>query len=139
MLCYTCTTCGKLKPTEAFYKRKDRPKGITSSCKECRKRSFRQDWTPRQHREYRLLSDFGISLEDYETMAKHQDYTCAICKKTESAKSNTGYIKCLAVDHCHKSGRVRGLLCQNCNTGLGKFKDDPRLLQSAINYLKEGL
>lgn len=136
---HTCTTCGILKTEDSFYKRSHRPKKVTSSCKECRKRKSRQDWTPRQQREYRLLSTFGISLDDYEKMAKSQGYVCAICNKKESAKSKTGYVKSLAVDHCHDTGKIRGLLCQNCNTGIGKFKDDTDLLQSAIQYLKEGL
>ena len=136
---HTCTTCGSLKAKGDFYKRSDRPKRVTSSCKVCRKKKARRDWTPRQQREYRLRSDYGLSLIGYEEMAKAQGYTCAICNQEESAKSNTGYTKCLAVDHCHDTGEVRGLLCQNCNTGLGKFKDDIDLLQSAIKYLKEGL
>ena len=136
---HTCTTCGKLKPAGEYWKRKDRPKGVASSCRQCQTTKTRKDWTPRQHREYKLKTTFGLSLDDYEGMAKSQNYRCAICHKEETAKSNKGFVKCLAVDHCHETGRIRGLLCQACNTALGKFKDDEALLKSAINYLKEGL
>jgi Recombination endonuclease VII len=61
---------------------------------------------------------------------ERQNGTCAICGREEWEK-----VKVLGVDHDHKTGRVRGLLCTDCNMGLGKFKDDPALLRKAIKYL----
>ena len=69
-------------------------------------------------------------------MESQQGGVCAICKKPEKSKWNTEQPMLLAVDHDHETGRVRGLLCNNCNTGLGKFMDDPDLLSSAIEYLR---
>jgi len=68
------------------------------------------------------------ALERYETLKKAQKGLCAICKQTPKTV--------LAVDHCHLTGKVRGLLCHQCNLGLGNFKDDEVKLQNAINYLK---
>ena len=70
-----------------------------------------------------------LSFEEYNLMLESQGNTCAICKQ-ESVTS-------LCVDHCHKSGDVRGILCSNCNAGLGMFKDDPNILKKAINYLNK--
>ena len=78
-------------------------------------------------REQNLRHRYGIGVEDYEEMYKKQNECCAICgikKKTY-----------LDVDHCHTTGKVRGLLCRNCNTGIGKFYEDVKLLTNAISYL----
>ena len=77
------------------------------------------------------------SMEDYYKILESQNGVCAICKKQSNKRSNNGKtIKALAVDHCHKTGKVRGLLCDKCNTSLGHFCDSIEILQSAINYLK---
>lgn len=89
----------------------------------------------------KILSDkererrFGITRQEYAELFHKQDGKCAICNSPETAK-RLGKIKALAVDHDHKTGRVRGLLCSDCNTGIGKLKDDPKVLQSAIRYLE---
>lgn len=78
---------------------------------------------------------YGITIEKYEEMTLTQDNKCSICGKEENIKHQNGKVKRLAVDHCHISGKVRGLLCTNCNTGLGKFKDSRELLAAALAYL----
>lgn len=79
------------------------------------------------------LKKFGISLEVFRNLMELQDGRCAICKHADLTDPNFFPV----VDHCHATGVVRGLLCLNCNQGLGKFKDDPTLLSAAINYLVE--
>lgn len=70
-------------------------------------------------------------------MFEKQNGVCAICKKPETAKKQSGNgIKRLSVDHDHTTGAIRGLLCMYCNTALGKFKDDIEILKSAIVYLE---
>ena len=81
------------------------------------------DWTYRRH--------YGIGLVEYTQMLEVQGGVCAIC----GCPCATG--RRLAVDHCHTTGKVRGLLCGNCNKGLGSFKDDPRLIRKAIDYLEK--
>jgi len=81
-----------------------------------------------------LQRRFGISLFDYGQMLLAQNGQCAICKGTDGGHRN-GEPKALAVDHCHTTGKVRGLLCEACNQGIGKLKEDITILQSAIEYL----
>jgi hypothetical protein len=83
---------------------------------------------------YKLNKIFGITKDDYNTLLESQNGTCAICQQPETAVNQWGTIK-LAVDHCHKTGKVRGLLCRNCNTSIGKLKESTEILQRAINYL----
>lgn len=81
-----------------------------------------------------LMYDFGITLEDYNNLLVKQDYKCAICGSKLPKNSKT---KHLVVDHDHKTGKVRGLLCQCCNFGLGQFGDSIENLKNAIKYLEE--
>lgn len=73
---------------------------------------------------------YCLSSEEYERSIKEQNYKCKICKRANS----TG--KRLAIDHCHRTGKVRGLLCEKCNHGLGKFEDNISFLKEAIKYLE---
>lgn len=79
----------------------------------------------------------GISLQHYERLFNRQGGLCAICGRSEKAKIN-GIIKSLAVDHCHTTGKIRGLLCHRCNLGLGWFDDNVVLLRHAVAYLLNG-
>ena len=95
-----------------------------------------------QYREHQLKYKYGITIADYNLMLNRQGSTCAICNeknftREKGTHNNKSVPMSLAVDHNHKTGQVRGLLCNGCNTSLGKFKDDPILLEKAIQYLKE--
>ena len=74
---------------------------------------------------------YGITIKDYDKMYEDQNGKCAICKKEKTIKNN------FYVDHCHKTKKVRGLLCMRCNSGIGYFKDNTQLMKKAIEYLKE--
>ena len=78
-----------------------------------------------------LKCRYGISIEEYEKILEEQNGVCAICESKCTVKN------CLAVDHCHKTKKVRGLLCQACNTTLGKMKESPELLRKAAIYLEK--
>jgi len=80
-------------------------------------------------KEYNLLKKFNLTIQNYNNLLKNQNNGCAICGKIEKSKY-------LNVDHNHNTGKVRGLLCMDCNTGIGKFKDNLNILQNAINYLR---
>ena len=97
----------------------------------CAQKAARQR-DPTRRRRYALRHTYGLTLEDYDLMLARQGGVCAICG---TAKPN-GFGKFLAVDHCHDTGRIRGLLCGNCNHGLGKFDHDPKRLRRAIRYLQ---
>ena len=76
------------------------------------------------------INEYGLSPEQYLQLLAEQGNKCPVC-----GTDLTGHRK-YAVDHCHKTGRVRGILCPKCNTGLGHFKDDPELLNKAADYLR---
>ena len=79
----------------------------------------------------RQLRKRGITAEEFNSKLKLQDGKCAICDRPQDAS-----IKFLSIDHDHKTNKLRGLLCSNCNRGIGCFKDDPQLLIAAAAYLK---
>jgi hypothetical protein len=83
-------------------------------------------------RHNKLKAAFGIGLDEYDEMLKSQNGKCAICGVHESR-----LLRRLAVDHCHNSGKVRGLLCGSCNTGIGSFKESEINLTSAIKYIQK--
>jgi len=115
------TKCGVYKDPE--YRKKYRKRN-----KERHKENLRK-WRKSNKesvRGYQLKSLYNLSLEDYENLLLKQDNKCQICEKEKK----------LVVDHCHNSGKVRGLLCYGCNTSLGQFKDDTSLLRRAITYLE---
>lgn len=83
----------------------------------------------KRHKRAELLKAFGINADQYETMLEEQEYACAICHKPDICG------RALAVDHCHRTNTVRGLLCTNCNMALGKFQDNIDIIKNAIEYL----
>jgi hypothetical protein len=84
---------------------------------------------------YKLMANYGLTTDDFEAMLEVQSYACAICDLQEDKLRDDGTPFPLSVDHCHVTGRIRGLLCHRCNTALGLFRDDPALLSRAIEYL----
>lgn len=86
-----------------------------------------------ERQESRLKSRFGLSLQQYRNLLQGQNGGCAICHSTEFGSRT----KTLAVDHNHSNGKIRGLLCDKCNRGLGMFNDSPELLKVAANYLTQ--
>ena len=88
-------------------------------------------------RRTRLKAEYGLSIEAYELMLNEQNGVCAICKKPETQHSNKmGSVDSLRVDHCHKTGKIRGLLCSKCNLGIAQFGDSILLMEDAIKYIK---
>jgi len=90
---------------------------------------------PQKMKHADLARHYGISLKEYNAMVESQDGKCAICGVDETLEIRGKTVR-LAVDHCHTTGKVRGLLCAKCNQGIGCLKDDVELLQSAIDYLR---
>lgn len=81
-----------------------------------------------------LRVKYGMTPEQYDTMLRLQNHQCAICGKTPAENG-----KRLAIDHCHKTTKVRGLLCYRCNTGLASFKDELTLILNAVTYLQQAI
>lgn len=83
----------------------------------------------RRRKGHGLKLKFGITIDQYNAMEVEQNYICAICNRKDKCGRS------LAVDHCHSTGKIRGLLCTDCNTALGLFNDSPGSLNRAIEYL----
>jgi hypothetical protein len=88
------------------------------------------DKVKEQSRVKHLRRKFNLSPEQYDIMSKAQKNVCAICQEKCETEMN------LAVDHCHTTGKIRGLLCKNCNTAIGLFKEDIDNMLRAIEYIK---
>jgi DNA-directed RNA polymerase subunit RPC12/RpoP len=133
-----CSKCGLDKPVEDFDKSKSSKSGYAYWCKTC-SRQANKNWklnNPEQAKESearrKRKSRYNLDAEDYTAMMLEQDNKCAICKRP-FGEGNTPRI-----DHKHDENLdVRGLLCHNCNAGLGYFRDDIESLLKAIEYLKK--
>ena len=132
-----CKKCGQNKPLTEFHSHRSCRQGVRAECKACynpisklRSSKYRTEF-PEKRRSTTLKSKYGISLEQYEQKLQEQAGCCKICKST-----NPGPKGRFAVDHCHKTGKVRSLLCYLCNIGLGSFRDDVVILNNAIEYLR---
>lgn len=126
-----CNKCGALKAFPEFYKRGDK-KGLMSFCKGCWKAArveYRKKH-PERAKAVDLKVHYGISLEDYNEKFALQKGSCAICNRHQSS-----FKRALSVDHNHLTKELRGLLCGQCNTALGKFQESIEVLQNAIAYL----
>lgn len=111
----TCKECLRLLDTSEFYKARNTKNGHHSVCKEC--------YVERVQR-----SKYKLNREDLREL-KAKDH-CDLCKRKIEKKINKH------IDHCHKTGRVRGVLCRQCNLALGWLKDDTNLIYRIITYLK---
>ena len=124
----TCSICNVMKPLTAYTKKVNGFMACDSQCIPCRveyQRQRRKD-SPDTEWSAQLKYKYDITIEDYRKLYAEQEGKCKICG-----------IECESfdVDHDHKTGRVRGLLCKPCNKGIGQFKDDPLLVLKAADYL----
>lgn len=140
-----CSICKEIKSLHSFKKNRRGVNGFNSECLECEKTRRRKYYEKilvtnpeyhksahrkRLHWKASLKRNYGITPEDYNNMFVLQEGKCAICGIHQSDLNIT-----LHVDHNHFTGEVRGLLCPLCNAGLGAFKDNTELLDSAKKYL----
>lgn len=158
--------CKKCNKSEEFYKGKGYRSGFRPICVKCQSQQRRirymknQEENKKKQREWNaqypnkvkekskkwndnnklmnrsseLKRNFGMTLQDYDLMFEQQRGRCKICNRHQSI-----FARKLFVDHCHKTGKVRGLLCSTCNSGIGHLQDNIKILQSAIEYLKMNL
>lgn len=112
-----CATCNKLLNLKEFSTR-GKQSTYTSSCKIC----LNDTGKPSRYKKY------GITVEDYNNMFKEQNGLCAICNIVSN--------RSLCVDHNHNTGKARKLLCNNCNSAIGKFRENIDIMAAAIDYIK---
>lgn len=124
-----CSKCNIEKPLNNFGVNRATKDGFQYHCKKCINLYAKRIYTPEYRADKNLRLKFGMTLEDYDSMLEQQDGKCAICKSEDSKG------KRFSVDHNHKTGEVRGLLCNPCNAALGLLKDSPEIINSAKEYL----
>lgn len=149
----TCNVCKVELEKSKFFRSKISPDGLDYTCKECRKqrvyarrkankseynaymRKYNNEQIP-SHNRYlaEIKRRYGCSKERYESMLSEQQNKCYVCSIEHKPDVYKGR---LYVDHCHKTGEIRGLLCGGCNSMLGYAKDDIEVLQKAIDYLRK--
>src|SRR6266566_4582333 len=136
-----CSGCYAYKPFRAFSTGTNRG-GVGAYCKVCRNAQRKAGYHGKteqeriQERSLRLAKVYNLTDEEYKAMWMLQHGICAICGKPESRKMK-GTVLHLSIDHDHKTGEVRGLLCHDCNLMLAKANDDPTILMEAIAYLEK--
>lgn len=121
-----CYFCAEVKPRDEYFLDKNVRDGLSARCKPCSVASARRYVKPARRRDYRLKVTYGITQGEYERQVSEQGGCCAICQQPTAS---------LHIDHCHTTGRNRGLLCNKCNTGIGLLNEDPAVLRGAIDYL----
>lgn len=153
-----CSTCKRRLPLTEFHRRSGAPDGLMYRCKDCRndaynkryandpefrerrrrhnRTQYKRDAVTKTRRRSRGLAMYGLTEEDFNTLAAAQGGVCAICKQPPYGGRKDGFKTRLSVDHDHATRKIRGLLCDPCNIGLGVFKDSPELLAVAIAYLE---
>ena len=131
-----CCSCKKIKPLEKFGKSTIRTRGFNIRCKAC----CRDDQQKNRHAisEYKRERNFGMSRGTYASMFASQGGVCAICKQP-SSQVRQGKLVALHVDHDHATSQVRGLLCVDCNLGIGRLKNNPELMEQAAEYVRRHL
>lgn len=142
-----CTGCRVAKPLDSFPIMTQRGRAVRRArCATCLAKYSKQ-WkldNPDQALDTYLRKKYGISLDGYRTLLEVQNGVCAICKQSPAErnlsepKRGRQTVPRLVVDHCHATGRIRGLLCIPCNRGIGFLNDDPALLLAAIDFLERG-
>lgn len=129
-----CNNCKQKKPLEDFYNRGNN--SYSSYCKSCivvtnkARRKTGKITTKEQNRIHSLKSNYNLTKKEYDKLYNDQHGKCAICGIPETELKRN-----LCVDHDHKTGKIRGLLCTLCNQGLGSFKDNQSNIENALYYL----
>jgi hypothetical protein len=132
-----CATHYQRLLRHGYVKNPDRTKPFTDCRIEgCGNRMYANSLCHNHYTKDRLWKKRGLSVDGYLAMLKRQNSVCAICKQQETAPHGlSGKTKDMAIDHCHETGKIRGLLCSSCNRGLGLFGDNVGTLRRAIEYL----
>lgn len=134
-----CRKCDIDLPLGDFGADASRPDGKHPYCRVCRNGNFREAYktnpvVKEQARWRAIKHRYGLTRAQFDALWAEQSGCCAICK--QEIRQEPGFRMNAATDHCHVSGKVRGLLCQPCNRGLGHFNDSADLLRAAAAYIE---
>lgn len=130
-VCKKCGSVRRMKHHSGYTQCLDCHNARTRAYQKTHRRRYPYNQTPEfkaYQRKWQLKRRYGITVEQYREMYDLQDGRCAICRNLQPGKH-------FAVDHCHATGIIRGLLCNKCNSGLANFRDDIEALEAAASYL----
>lgn len=151
-----CKKCDESKPIEEFHRAPQNKDGRSGSCKTCDnvlKRAWKtanrkrhnengrrwRESDPERYREYKrrylLQSNYGITPKEYDEMLAAQDGVCACCRTSDPGGGRSNF----CVDHCHETGRIRGVLCNTCNTAIGMLGDTVESIDRVAAYMHRSL
>ena len=131
-----CSKCNIGKPLDSFHKRSNRPCGVRSICKDCYKQYPRELKRSEGYtRNYDLQRSYSITTAGYNELLESQGGKCKICGVPQNTL--TGHKKNLCVDHDHNTGKIRGIICDKCNRGIGLLNDSEETLRAALSYLEQ--
>lgn len=136
-----CLGCGVVFPASAFIKKPNKnSRHLRARCAPCTE-SQKKSWlSPEKRRKHTIKKAYGLDWESYLSMMTEQNGQCAICSVDfdMSHRPNGGTVpRSACVDHCHSTGKVRGILCSSCNIALGFFRDNVDIMKKAIQYIKD--
>lgn len=134
-----CPKCESFKSLDDFHKNARKKDGLEYMCKACNSKRVslqqKKTYTAEIGRNLNLKRMYGISHKDYLELFERQGGVCAACGQAETAINyRTKQVQNLHVDHCHKTGRVRALLCQDCNIAYGQLREDPERIRKLLRY-----
>lgn len=139
-----CTVCKKELPYTEYHRSKVTKDGYGYRCRACDKKArhkYREENKERFReisRRKQLKHRYGLSIEEYNAILKRQGGCCAVCgTDTNNYMTGNTEVANFAVDHCHSTGKVRGLLCNQCNRAIGMLGDTPESVLRAYEYLKK--
>ena len=138
----TCKICNQSKPLTDFYQtiRNGSPYVYHGKCKSCYVKKQQENYDPIKKRDENLKRVYGIGIDEYNTLLEKQNNRCAICASTDPKGRKSGRgggVDVFYVDHDHKTGNVRGLLCNICNRTMGYVGENSGVLEEMIKYLQK--
>jgi hypothetical protein len=139
----TCKECGEAKPLDDFHRHPLGQHQRQNRCKPCHNRKSAEAYharSPTSKAEYiaRVKArKYGMTLEEMQTLVEAHGDLCDICGQPDTTHRKRTWTRNLTMDHCHSTGRFRGMLCSNCNIAIGLLKDDPALARKVAEYLEK--
>jgi hypothetical protein len=126
-----CKMCNMELNYDDFYRwnKKTGGKCFSSYCKRCTRKLHKKDRDIKEYTRKRRYRQLGLTVERYDEMLTEQNNVCKLCKKPPKTMR-------LAVDHCHETGRIRGLLCTSCNVQIGIIEKNQRRMKEILEYTK---
>lgn len=131
-----CKWCKRFLPLDNYSSNPNTKDRLIQYCKACKKAYSSDPVRKEQLRAWKIKQKYGLDKEMEKSLDRDDTRTCQICGKKECDNTRGSRAEKLSIDHCHDHGDIRGLLCHQCNSGLGKFRDNLEGIMRVVEYLK---